>query len=136
MIAGSRALPMNSSLQRCTIASAWPGARELGPRGKSLAIPGVARRPEATAGVHRLPELRLAGDVGRLRLLRQILAGLLIDRLHAELDLAPVIDAQHLDLDLVAHGDDVAGLLDPLRGQLADMDEAVTAAEEVHEGAE
>ena len=37
-------------------------------------------------------------------------AGLLIDRLHAELHLAAIVHAEHLHLDLLADGDDVADL--------------------------
>src|SRR6266404_8925769 len=51
--------------------------------------------------------LRLAGFLG---LLRDVLAGLLIDGLEAQAHLAAVVDAQHLDLDLVAFLDDVAHL--------------------------
>ncbi len=65
-----------------------------------------------------------------------ILAGRLIDLLHAELDLAAVVEAENLDLDLVADLDDVGDLADALRRQLADVDEAVARSEEVHEGAE
>src|SRR5260221_4965528 len=76
----------------------------------------------------------------RLRFLARpvadILAGRLIDLFHAELDLAAIIEAEHLDLDLIAHLDDVGDLADALRRELADMDEAVLGAKEVHEGAE
>src|SRR5260370_5307619 len=76
----------------------------------------------------------------RLRFLERpvadILAGRLIDLLHAELDLAAIVKAEDLDLDLVAHLDDIGDLADALRRQLADMDETVLGAEEVHEGAE
>ena len=43
----------------------------------------------------------------------QILAGLLIDLPHAELDLAAVIEAEHLDLDLIAELYDVRDLPNP-----------------------
>src|SRR6266849_1996932 len=76
----------------------------------------------------------------RLRFLARpvadILAGRLIDLFHAELDLAAIIEAQHLDLDGIADLDDVGDLADALRRELADMNEAVSRAEEVHEGAE
>src|SRR5437762_1715188 len=66
----------------------------------------------------------------------EILAGLLVDLPHAELDLAAVVEAENLDLDLIADLDDIGDLADPLRRQLADMDEAVARTEEVHKGAE
>src|SRR3546814_19527725 len=76
------------------------------------------------------------GSAGRLLLLGQLLAGLLVDRLHAELDLAPVVEADDLDLDLVALLEDVGDLLHPIGLHLRNVDEAVAGAEEVHEGAE
>src|SRR5437762_42110 len=66
----------------------------------------------------------------------EILAGLLIDLAHAELDLAAVVEAEDLDLDGVADLDHVGHLADALRRQLADVDEPVLRAEEVHESAE
>src|SRR6516164_5423129 len=45
----------------------------------------------------------------------EILAGRLVDRLHREPCLAAVVEAQKLDLDLVAFLDDIAGLLHPVR---------------------
>src|SRR5690242_6467490 len=66
----------------------------------------------------------------------EILAGLLIDLPQAELDLAAVVKAEDLDLDLIADLDDVRHLADALLRQLADMDEPVAGAQEVHEGAE
>src|SRR3546814_14213729 len=76
------------------------------------------------------------GSAGRLLLLGQLLAGLLVDRLHAELDLAPVVEADDLDLDLVALLEDVGDLLHPIGLHLRNVDEVVAGAEEVHEGAE
>src|SRR3546814_8074857 len=76
------------------------------------------------------------GSAGRLLLLGQLLAGLLVDRLHAELDLAPVVEADDLDLDLVALLEDVGDLLHPIGLHLRNVDEAVAGAEEVHDGAE
>src|SRR5438309_6711649 len=76
----------------------------------------------------------------RLRLLARtvadVLAGRLVDLLHAELDLAAIVEAEDLDLDRVADVDDVGDLADALRRKLADVDEAVLGAEEVHEGTE
>ncbi len=48
-------------------------------------------------------------------------------------DLAALVEAEELDPDLVAFLDDVGGLADALVGELADVDEAVLGAEEVHE---
>src|SRR5258708_34239874 len=62
-----------------------------------------------------------------------VLAGCLVDLLHAELDLAAIVEAKNLDLDRIAHLDDVGDLADTLRRQLADMNEAVLGTEEVHE---
>src|ERR1700681_2088323 len=70
------------------------------------------------------------------RLVADVLPGGLVDLLHAELDFAAVVEAQHLDLHLVADLDDVGGLADTVRRQLADMDEPVARAEEIDEGAE
>src|SRR5262249_21989443 len=66
----------------------------------------------------------------------QISAGLLIDRLHAELDLAAIIHADALHLDHIADLDHIGDLLDAVRRQLADMDQPVAGAEEIHEGTE
>src|SRR4051794_20166975 len=66
----------------------------------------------------------------------EILAGLLVDLAHAELDLSPIVEAQHLDFDSVAQLDDIGDLADPLRGQLADVNEPVARSEKIHEGAE
>src|SRR3984885_14846803 len=72
----------------------------------------------------------------RLLLRLHVLAGLLVDDLHREPHLAALVEAEQLDLDLVAFLDDVAGLLHAARCELADVDETVTRTEEVHEGAE
>src|SRR6185369_286426 len=66
----------------------------------------------------------------------EILAGVLVDNLHGQASLAALVEAQELDLDLVAFLDHVGDLLHPARRQLADMHEAVLGAEEIHEGAE
>src|SRR6185312_7776611 len=71
--------------------------------------------------------LHLLGDVG---------AGLLIDDLHRQLDLAAIVEAEDLHLDLVAEIHHVRDLGDAARRQLRDVHEPVAAAEEVHEGAE
>jgi hypothetical protein len=65
-----------------------------------------------------------------------VLAGLLVDLLERQAHLAARVEAQKLDLDLVALLDHVGHLLHPLGGQFGDVDEAVAGAEEVHEGAE
>ena len=85
----------------------------------------------------QLPRLLAARDAALfVELRRDVLAGRLVDLLHAQLDLAAVVEAEHLDLDLVADLDHVGHLADALRRQLADMDEPVARAEEIDEGAE
>src|SRR5207247_9222843 len=54
----------------------------------------------------------------------------------SDLDRAQAVEAEDLDLARVADLDDIVDLADALRRQLADMDEPVARAEEVHEGAE
>src|SRR6201984_3675645 len=73
---------------------------------------------------------------GRVRLLPgfEVLAGRLIAPLHRQPRLAAIVEAEQLDLDLVAFLDDVGGLLHAVGRELADMDEAVTCAEAIHEG--
>src|SRR5439155_21221118 len=66
----------------------------------------------------------------------EVFAGGLVDDLHREAGLAAIVEAEQLDLNLVAFLDDVGGLLHARRSELADVDEAVLGAEEVHEGAE
>src|SRR5262245_60844350 len=77
----------------------------------------------------------LAGSRRRRRLLARlvgnVLAGLLVDRLHAEADLAAIVDTQDLDLYLVAFLDHVGDLGDAARRQLRDVDQAVAGAQEV-----
>jgi hypothetical protein len=66
----------------------------------------------------------------------ELLPRILLGGLERQRDaLAVEIDLEHLDLDLVADGDDRAGVVDVLPGQLRDVDEAVHAAE-VDEGTE
>src|SRR5437667_6193019 len=78
--------------------------------------------------------LALWRGVGLVRL--EVLAGGLVDRLHRQPRLAAVVEAEQLDLDLVAFLDDVGGLLHAGGSELTDVDQAVLGAEEVHEGAE
>lgn len=42
----------------------------------------------------------------------EILAGLLVDLAHAQLDLSAIVEAQHLDFDIVAELDDLGDLAD------------------------
>src|SRR5436190_21873281 len=65
----------------------------------------------------------------------EILAGGLVDHLHRQPHLAAIVEPEQFDLDLVAFLDDIGGLLNPARRELADMDETVLGAEEVHERA-
>src|SRR5262249_49099860 len=60
---------------------------------------------------------------GGLLLRLQILAGRLVDDLHGEAHLAALVEAEKLDLDLVAFLDDVGDLLHPARRELADVHE-------------
>src|SRR5262245_27235207 len=76
------------------------------------------------------------GSAGGFGLAGDVLAGRLVDRLHAELHLAAIVHADDLDLHEIADLDDISDGLHALGRQLADMHEAVAAAEEVHEGAE
>src|SRR3546814_18379439 len=69
-------------------------------------------------------------------LFRSRFAGCLIDDAHRQADLAARVDLEHLDLDLLPVGEDVGDLFDALVPDLRDVDEAVLAAHEVHEGAE
>src|SRR5215813_13754098 len=91
-----------------------------------------------TAGRRKSPMTtpRGAGSAGGLGLPGDVFAGRLVDRLHAELNLAAIVHADDLDLHEIADLDDVAHGLHALGRQLADMHEPVAAAEEVHEGAE
>src|SRR5215217_8238806 len=73
---------------------------------------------------------------GRCFFALDFLAGGLVDDLHRQADLAALVKAQQLDPDLVAFLDDVGGLGDALFGQLADVNQAILGAEEVHERAE
>src|ERR1700741_4993963 len=66
----------------------------------------------------------------------EVLAGLLVDLAHAELDLSAIVEPQHLDFDIVAELDDVGDFADPLRGELADVNEPVARSEKIHESAE
>src|SRR5271165_1635801 len=65
-----------------------------------------------------------------------ILAALLVDLAHAELDFSAIVEAQHLDFDIVAELDDIGDFADPLRGELADVDEPVAGSEKVHKSPE
>src|SRR5690606_3280713 len=59
------------------------------------------------------------------------LAGLLIDDLHRQADLAALVEAHQLDLHGLALLDDVLGVGDALIGHLADVHQPVALAEEV-----
>src|ERR1700761_6232400 len=110
-----------------------PGAR---PDGRVAGTsPATTRLPQT--GSAALLARRLAVVlVLRLLLGLEVLAGLLVDDLHREPHLAALVEAEQLDLDLVAFLDDVAGLLHAPRRELADVDEAVARTDKVHEGAE
>src|SRR5215469_16293426 len=78
----------------------------------------------------------LFGRVVLLLVSRDFLAGRLVDDLHRQADLAALVEAEELDPDLLAFLDDVLRLGNALGSELRDVDEAVTGAEEVDEGAE
>src|SRR5690554_4185146 len=73
---------------------------------------------------------------GSFLALGDFLAGRLVDDLHGQADLAALVEAEQLDPDLVPFLDHIGGLGDAGFGQLADVDQTVLGAEEVHEGAE
>ncbi len=76
------------------------------------------------------------GDVADLELLDELLPRIVLGLLEAEGDtLAGKVHIQHLDLDLVAHRDDLGRVIDVAPGELGDVHESVDAAE-VHERAE
>src|SRR6185436_21061449 len=91
--------------------------------------------PEGAPGrfAGRGAELFRAGRLLRLGLLLglEVLAGRLIDDLHRQPDLAALVEAQELDLHLVAFLDDGGGLMHAVRRELADVNEAVLGAEEI-----
>src|SRR5690606_10876831 len=93
---------------------------------------GCARPPKA---VSQISGVGLFG-VFLLLVPGKFLAGLLVNDLHGEPHLAALVEAHQLDPHLVAFLDDIGGLLDALRRELRDVDEAVLGAEEVDEGAE
>src|SRR5438067_678793 len=80
----------------------------------------------------------LAGDERSGRVFfGDALPGVFLDLLHAEGDLLLLfVDLQDFDLDLLALGDDLGGMIDALGpGHLGDMDEAFDALFELAEGA-
>src|SRR4051794_31835314 len=66
----------------------------------------------------------------------QLFAGFLVDQTHRQADLAALVDLDQLDLDLLALGEDVTDVLDPLVLDLRDVDQSVLAGHEGHERAE
>ena len=91
---------------------------------------GAERHELGDPAVHQLAHAVAGGE-----LLPRILLGGLERQADA---LAVEVDVEHLHGDLVAHGDDGAGVVDVLPGELGHVDEAVHAAEvdertEVHD---
>ena len=109
----------------------WGFRKRQNARSVSDWISPTWRKALLSAG-RGFPRLAAFGLLLRL----EVLAGLLIDDLHRQPDLAALVEAEELDLHLVAFLDHVARLLHPARRQLADVHQAVLGAEEVHEGAE
>src|SRR5512132_1548399 len=92
-----------------------------------------------------IPALPLALGLGladrtwrtrRARLNRRLLAGLLVDPAHRKLDLAAVVDTQHLDFDNVALVDHIGHLANPLVLELGDVAEPILGTQEIDESAE
>src|SRR5579863_2213060 len=96
--------------------------------------PTNINKPRSTGRLRRLGIVAVAALFAELA--ADVFAGHLIDLLHRQFDLAAIIEAQDLDLHLIADLDHVGGLADAMRRELADMDEAVARAEEIDEGAE
>ena len=79
-----------------------------------------------------------AGNDGARRIaLGHLVPGVGLDLLHAERDfLLVLVDVEHLDLDLVADGDQLAGMVDALGpAHLADVHQPLDAGFELDEGA-
>src|SRR5215468_2401704 len=111
-------------------------------RSASLRLESTSPRMRGEVGQVAWPVLLPAGSGFACRLGLgpllglEILAGLLVDDLHGQAHLAALVEAQELDLDLVAFLDDVGHLLHAARRELADVHEPVLGAEEVHERTE
>src|SRR5919107_3352167 len=117
----------STSITRVTPAGAGADARSVDPTPAPAPV-GV--------GSATVSGLRGSGGLGVGR--RGGLAGAVTLGSHRdEADLAAGVDVGDLDLQLVADVDDVLDLADPLAAtQLADVDQAVLAREQGHEGAE
>src|SRR2546421_5089756 len=139
MIVAGRAgrLNSNSSAIHAALVSPAGAAAALSAR---VPFSQNKRAAEKPPSLLLLSQESLAGGFARrglgLLLGLEVLAGDLVDRLHRQPRLAAIVEAEQLNLDLVAFLDDVGGLLHAVRRELADVDEAVLGAEEVHEGAE
>src|SRR5699024_2716221 len=102
------------------------------------ALDAVLDAHEGTEG-HQLGDLArhdLADGVGAGEGLPRVFLGGLQRQRHA---LAVEVDIEHLDGDLLAHLDDLVGVVDVLPGQFGDVHQAVHATEvdegtEVHDG--
>src|SRR5829696_1207990 len=96
---------------------------------------------DAVADLHERAELDELGDpavdqLADLVAAGELLPGILLRGLEREADALPAhVHVEDLDVDLVADGDDRAGVVDVLPRQLADVDQPVHAAQ-VDEGAE
>src|SRR5690606_12290216 len=134
----SRAIPVGTSA-RC------PGSSRTSTsaRRSSPALPSVAwagrgsgspRPPTRTTRTRIIGSIRLGLDLrlGGGRAVARLSQGLLARKP----DLPLPVDREDLHQDLVALGEDVRDALDPLVGELGDVDQAVGAGEELHEGAE
>src|SRR6195952_4532844 len=127
-ITGETAMVMTSSTRSKRFC---PGARVI----------ASSPKQKAARGFPRTALFACAGSLFRrcgfgLLLLAEVFAGGLVDLLHRQAGLAAIVEAEQLDLHLLAFLDHVGRLVDARAGQFGNMDEAVLGSEEVHESAE
>ena len=87
------------------------------------------RHPDERAERHELGDLA-GDDLAGAVLALELLPGVLLRGLQRERHSLPLqVDVEHLDLDLLANGDDLARMIDVLPRELGDVHEAVHTAE-------
>src|SRR5436190_2765815 len=116
---------------RTAVAVAAATAAAIAPRATAAAAAAAVTARAAIAA-----RAAVAAAFARGTGVLQLRAGFLVDDAHRQADLAARVDLEDLDLDLLALAQGVANVLDALVPDLRDVDEAVLAAHEVHEGAE
>src|SRR5439155_23697537 len=80
---------------------------------------------------------RAVDDLAGLMLALELPPRIFLRRLEGERHaLAIQVDVEDLDVDLLPHRHDLAGVIDVLPGELRDVDESVHAPADVHEGPE